>query len=49
MAAALIVTAGAPAVPVALAGLAGIGSSWSLFIASMGTRRRIASISDTVE
>jgi MFS family permease len=34
MAAALIVTAGAPAVPVALAGLAGIGFSWSLFIAS---------------
>jgi MFS family permease len=34
MAAALIVTAAAPAVPVALAGLAGIGLSWSLFIAS---------------
>jgi MFS family permease len=34
MAAALIVTAAAPAVPVALAGLAGIGFSWSLFIAS---------------
>jgi MFS family permease len=34
MAAALIVTATAPAVPVALAGLAGIGFSWSLFIAS---------------
>src|SRR5205814_1806356 len=33
-AAARVVTAGAPAVPVALAGLAGIGFSWSLFIAS---------------
>jgi MFS family permease len=34
MAAALLVTAGAPAAPVALAGLAGIGFSWSLVIAS---------------
>lgn len=34
MAAALLVTAAAPAVPVALAGLAGIGFCWSLFIAS---------------
>ena len=34
MAAALLVTADAPAVPVALAGLAGIGFCWSLFIAS---------------
>jgi MFS family permease len=34
MAVALIVTAAAPAVPVALAGLAGVGFSWSLFIAS---------------
>jgi MFS family permease len=34
MAAALVVTAAAPAVPVALAGLAGIGFSWSLFIAA---------------
>jgi MFS family permease len=34
MAAALLVTAAAPAVPVALAGLAGIGFSWSLFISS---------------
>ena len=34
MAAALVITAAAPAVPVALSGLAGIGFSWSLFIAS---------------
>jgi MFS family permease len=34
MAAALIVTAAAPAVPVALAGLVAVGFSWSLFIAS---------------
>jgi MFS family permease len=34
MAAALVVTATAPAAPVALAGLAGIGFSWSLFIAA---------------
>ena len=42
MAAALLVTAAAPAAPVALAGLAAIGFSWSLFIASTITTLQTA-------